>query len=80
MDLDLGQLASRPYPSTSQLHIRGGSGFQCAAFRLAVKDYYQGRVILQHLQQTLDRAPPHDGVEKMKQNFFEEQTDQRFAL
>jgi demethylsterigmatocystin 6-O-methyltransferase len=53
--------------------VGGGPGFQCAAFKLATQDHYQGRIILQDLPQTLDRAPSHDGVDKMAQNFFEEQ-------
>jgi demethylsterigmatocystin 6-O-methyltransferase len=53
--------------------IGGGMGGQCRGFR-AKYPKVPGRIILQELPQLVERLPPMEGIEKMAQNFFEQQT------
>ena len=53
--------------------IGGGPGLQCAEFRKAIAGRFIGRVVNQDLPNTLARAPNHEGVEMMVQDFYQKQ-------
>ncbi|KAK0712210.1 O-methyl transferase B [Apiosordaria backusii] len=54
------------------VNVGGGIGHQCAQFREKYPDL-PGRVILQDLPATIERALPTPGVENMAHDFFEPQ-------
>ena len=57
--------------------VGGGFGQQCQAFKVAAKvaaaGLLKGRIILQELPQTLQRAPALEGIEMEVYDFFTEQ-------
>ena len=54
------------------VNMGGGIGHQCAQFKERFP-HVQGRVILQDLSHSIDKALPTPGVENMVHNFFEPQ-------
>ncbi|KAH8751347.1 O-methyl transferase B [Diaporthe sp. PMI_573] len=68
------EAAGWPAEKPVYVNIGGGIGHQCAQFRERYSfDSTPGRVILQDMPHSIDRALPTPGVENVAHNFFEPQ-------